>query len=521
MLTPSFNIYIVCVHTHDYQVIMRGNSPLFAITDMYVSCDRYMYNIMYNIICMCIYIHCTYVYVYCVAPYILYWRYIYIRVHFVAAYQMFHHFCSLSSPRTPFLSSSFTLIPFLPSSILVTPFLLSPTPFLTHSLLPQAPSQKYRYRFTAALQYDFATHHRRDRMPCKLQLLADFELHVLVLDAEGDILVKKIFDLSHENCRITISPQDVFENRKRRWSKKYPIHLEIGGFELFLFANVSRFKQEWFFRLREAAQGTTTEKLIERQKEFFRYMQRYFPPEPLRHSSLHTGSVSSRSAAGSTSGAQRSARQHPQRRHRTYVDVGAVQFSSTSAGEGEDTTGDGSISISKSHSSGLHHNQQGHSITSSVSSTGTYVSEQTRRPPSVHSLSSTSGPVGGSLPEPPSLGSSDWINALTARLYWDVWHETRWKNWIVSRIQRKLVRIKTPRFLDPLQLTDIAIGDSMPVINRLYEGPFLRPDGVWVYLDVTYEGLFVMTIKTKLKLGHGKEEEEEDKGTEMKSVKHQ
>ena len=110
------------------------------------------------------------------------------------------------------------------------------------------------------------------------------------------------------------------------------------------------------------------------------------------------------------------------------------------------------------------------------------------------------------------------MNALTARLFWDVWHEERWKNWIMSRIQRKLVRIKTPGFLDPLLLTDIEVGDSMPVINRLHEGPYLRVDGVWVYLDVTYEGLFVMTIKTRLKLGRGRGEGE--KGTEMKSVKH-
>ena len=85
----------------------------------------------------------------------------------------------------------------------------------------------------------------------------------------------------------------------------------------------------------------------------------------------------------------------------------------------------------------------------------------------------------------------------------------------MTRIQKKLVRIKTPGFMESLQLTDVAIGNKMPVINRLCEGPYVKVDGVWVFLDVTYEGLFVMTIKTKLKLGQG---QKENKGTEMKAM---
>ena len=41
----------------------------------------------------------------------------------------------------------------------------------------------------------------------------------------------------------------------------------------------------------------------------------------------------------------------------------------------------------------------------------------------------------------------------------------------------------------------------MPMINRLIGGPRLDLQGIWVYLDVTYQGKFVMTIETKMKLG--------------------
>ena len=89
---------------------------------------------------------------------------------------------------------------------------------------------------------------------------------------------------------------------------------------------------------------------------------------------------------------------------------------------------------------------------------------------------------------------------------------------MMTRIQKKLIRIKTPAILESLKLTDVALGDKMPVVNRLHEGPFVRVDGVWVYLDVTYQGLFVMTIETKLRLG---QRQEEGKGTEMTFLERQ
>jgi hypothetical protein len=388
-----------------------------------------------------------------------------------------------------------------------------------------AVSQNHTFKFTATMHYDSATHQRKHRMPCKLQLIDGSTLKVIVMDSENEVVLNRTIELRHESCRITIVPRDVFENRKRRWSKKYPIRIEINDFEIFLFANVSRYKQEWFCRLREAAKGTTTKQLIMKQREFFKYIQQYLPHDPLRPSSHTTGSSFRVPTTTTRSG------KHSQKRYRTGGD--AVQFSSTSTAKGQDIS-DGSISISHHQSTSTYHNQPDHSVTS-VSSTSSNEHAQGRQSvTSVHHSASSGGRQSSAHSPPNSNGTAltpvmsppgpplletDWINVLAARLCWDVWHEQRWKNWIVSRIQRKLVRIKTPGFLDPLQLTDIDIGDKMPVINRLYEGPLVRVDGVWVFLDVTYEGLFVMTIKTKLKLGQGKKEEE--KGREMKSMKHQ
>ena len=395
------------------------------------------------------------------------------------------------------------------------------------SLLSQAPSSKNKFEFTATFSYDVATHHRRDRLQCRLKLVDDFNLHIRILKSEGGT-IKKSFNLFKEKALITIVPEDVFQSRKRRWNKKYPIRLEVSGCEFFLFSNVSRFKQEWFFRLREAAQGTTTKQLVVRQGRFFRYMQQYFSNEPqARNSAFQTAPPPTSSAMTSSSGGSLSATtaaQRPATRHlsqrRQRAEVGAVQFSSTAAEDREEDVSEGSVSISSSHQPSRDHPP--HSSIASTISSASSANEHPQRPSSARSLSSSSGvslfpSTGGNL----RLLESYWINALTARLFWDVWHEERWKKWIVTRIERKLVRIKTPRFLDPLQLTDIAIGESMPVINRLHEGPYLKVDGVWVFLDVEYEGEFVMTIKTRLKLSGGRkeEDEEEERGTEMKAMK--
>ena len=380
-------------------------------------------------------------------------------------------------------------------------------------------------KFTATLQYDLATHHRRDRMACTLELFDDFKLHIWVWTSDSEVVLKETYDLHKEKCRITIVPQDVFSNRKRRWSKKYPIRIEVNDFEFFLFSNTSRKKEEWFRRLREAAEGTTTQQLIERQMSFFQYMQQYFPHEPLRPSHGSSFKPTTSSTTRSTGAPSR------QQQRRQKSNVGSVQFSNSTSREDFDN---GSISIKSSTSQPDHAT----TITSSVSSISSYgVTSPNEHHELYHtskssdgralsvssahtfSINSASDYVVTSQPVSSPPLETDWINVLAARLCWDVWNEQRWKDWIMCRIQKKLVRIKTPGFLESLELTDIAIGNKMPVVNRLYEGPYVNVDGVWVYLDVTYEGLFVMTIKTKLKLHVGQSQEEE-KGTEMKFMKH-
>ena len=380
------------------------------------------------------------------------------------------------------------------------------------------------------MDYDPATHHRKQRMQCDLELKDNYFLSIMVWNSDSEIVLKTTtFDLRRVRS-LTIVPQDVFQNRKRRWSKKYPIEIKSDQHHVFVFANTSRKKEEWFRRLREAQNGKTTEELIANLKVFLKYIKRYLPSDPV------TASQTPMEASGVP----------PRYQHKRYKpDVGIVQFSSATS-----TSSDGgSINISRStprqHQSGPSlppsgaaspFSSQSHRQPSSGGSAG-YTNSRGSTPQNSNAVASTRPSSASSSQHTRSDGRSDptlhpslslsphlrtrketdWINVLAARLCWDVWHEERWKKWVMSRIQKKLIRVKTPVFMESLQLTDVALGDKMPVVNRLWEGPFIRLDGVWVYLDVTYEGLFVMTIKTKLKLGQRSKEEQ---GTEMKVVTH-
>ena len=47
-----------------------------------------------------------------------------------------------------------------------------------------------------------------------------------------------------------------------------------------------------------------------------------------------------------------------------------------------------------------------------------------------------------------------------------------------------------PHFIDKLSVTGIELGSSVPSVCRVHP-PFLDDRGLWVDLDITYEGGFI------------------------------
>lgn len=308
-------------------------------------------------------------------------------------------------------------------------------------------------------------------------------------------------------------------NRKRRWSKKFPIAISCPSgpkkFKCFFFSPTARDKEDWFRRLNSAASGKSSKDLINKYKEFVVYMEKYFPSEMLRTLKLKPPHLSGKKHHHSHHNTR------PPREVNTRVEFSKAIENDESFKENPESS---EINIMQkrlpppqtnaqyhqSHmtQNSLHQSSKEPSFTRS-SMVDEFGFEHIQRPVETTSRGSISGEY---MP-------NQWLNSMAARLCWDVWHEQRWKDWVMTRIQKKLIRAKTPSFMEQLRLTNIDIGNDMPTVNRLIGGPRLDLKGIWVYLDVTYQGKFVMTIETKMKLGSKKDEEGQGgKGKEMTAV---
>lgn len=94
---------------------------------------------------------------------------------------------------------------------------------------------------------------------------------------------------------------------------------------------------------------------------------------------------------------------------------------------------------------------------------------------------------------------TQWLNVLIGRLFYDVFTQQEWADRVRRRMQKKLSRIKVPFFMEELTVTDIHLGSQLPYVRRTSEA-VVDKRGVWVDMDVTYNGAFYMTLSTKLNL---------------------
>lgn len=70
---------------------------------------------------------------------------------------------------------------------------------------------------------------------------------------------------------------------------------------------------------------------------------------------------------------------------------------------------------------------------------------------------------------------------------------------VQNRIQKKLQTIKLPYFIEEILITELNLGKTPPFILRT-EKPVVDDRGLWVDMDISYEGSVVLTLQTKLNL---------------------
>uniref|UniRef100_A0ABM5FNX1 Testis-expressed protein 2 isoform X2 n=1 Tax=Pogona vitticeps TaxID=103695 RepID=A0ABM5FNX1_9SAUR len=92
-----------------------------------------------------------------------------------------------------------------------------------------------------------------------------------------------------------------------------------------------------------------------------------------------------------------------------------------------------------------------------------------------------------------------WVNALLGRIFWDFLGEKYWSDMVSKKIQMKLSKIKLPYFMNELTLTELDMGIAVPRILQAYK-PAVDYKGLWIDLEISYNGSFLMTLETKMNL---------------------
>lgn len=251
---------------------------------------------------------------------------------------------------------------------------------------------------------------------------------------------------------MTLVPDEVAHNRKRRWSKKFPIcvcykEVHDKNHSFFLFLPTAKSKEMWFRRMKSCSEGISAKRLALEQNDFFSYMKHYMPK--------------------SISDAEKL---KPDKKRKKKGDNSSVHYCMKSYEDSAEEEGNSAVSITKQ---------------------------------------ATSMKVGATKKSsiPPAMADMDWLNTALARVCWDIWHEKRWHDWVEAKIERRISRIKTPSWMEPLTVADVQLGKDIPIVKRVYAPPRLNSEGVWIYLAVQYKGSFTMTLETKLRLGKSQKDE--------------
>lgn len=110
--------------------------------------------------------------------------------------------------------------------------------------------------------------------------------------------------------------------------------------------------------------------------------------------------------------------------------------------------------------------------------------------------------AGKKLPEAPPSEEEEqeaWVNAFLGRIFWDFLGEKYWSDLVSKKIQMKLSKIKLPYFMNELTLTELDMGVAVPKILQAFK-PYVDHQGLWIDLEMSYNGSFLMTLETKMNL---------------------
>ncbi|GAB7353585.1 hypothetical protein MBLNU459_g4009t1 [Dothideomycetes sp. NU459] len=98
------------------------------------------------------------------------------------------------------------------------------------------------------------------------------------------------------------------------------------------------------------------------------------------------------------------------------------------------------------------------------------------------------------LHSPDADSHSRWLNALIGRIFLAMYKTGDMENFVRSKINRKIARVPKPNFIASIQIQDIDMGDSAPIVSNARMKELTVNGDVTVEADVKYNGGFKLQM---------------------------
>ena len=95
------------------------------------------------------------------------------------------------------------------------------------------------------------------------------------------------------------------------------------------------------------------------------------------------------------------------------------------------------------------------------------------------------------------------LNALAGRIFLGLYHTDRAKQFIQSKVEKKISRVQKPAFIDSLAVRSIDLGDSAPVLSNLRLKDLHISGDMTIACDVKYTGGLKLTFEALAKFDLG------------------
>ncbi|EPX75033.1 uncharacterized protein SOCG_02512 [Schizosaccharomyces octosporus yFS286] len=96
-----------------------------------------------------------------------------------------------------------------------------------------------------------------------------------------------------------------------------------------------------------------------------------------------------------------------------------------------------------------------------------------------------------------------WLNGFIGRIYLGIYKSEGFKNIVKHKLSRKLSKISTPEMMSEIQVTNVDVGESVPVVNNLDLISFSEAGELNVAADILYQGDCSFKAETSAKLSLG------------------